>query len=214
MVEENRIGFYLNGKKSFYTYFQINPDPNNLMHSERPVELAIARSYLVPAQHAGAYILEVGNTLKQYMPGYQVVVDKFDQSGGVYAVDIMDFKPPQKFDLVISISTVEHIGWDEDCENRLPEALRDTGKSLRAIEHMKSLRKPGGSLVVTWPFGFHPTLDRMVLDGTVTMDTKLFMQRTSIDTWEECDAATASKRGMFDPYPWGNSLFIGVDHAN
>lgn len=211
MAEADSVRGFWTSWGGFYPYFQINPDPNNLMHSERPVELAIAKR--VMDDYQGQYILEVGNTLKQYMDGYQIVVDKFDASGGVYAVDIMDFKPPGKFDLVISISTIEHVGWDEDCENRLPEALRDTGKSLRAIEHMKSLRKPGGLLVVTWPFGFHPELDRQVIDGRLAMEEKFFLKRTSIDTWEECDADDAYSRKMFDPYPWGNSLFLGVSRA-
>jgi hypothetical protein len=53
--------------------------------------------------------------------------------------------------LIVSISTLEHVGWDEEDKNPV--------KVLQAIEILKSLLAPLGKIVVTLPLGYNPIID-------------------------------------------------------
>ena len=64
--------------------------------------------------------------------------------------DIVDFRTDKRYDLVISISTVEHVGWDED-PNDPSKVLGKGSKALDAIAHMAALLAPKGLMVVTFP---------------------------------------------------------------
>jgi hypothetical protein len=54
----------------------------------------------------------------------------------------------------VSISTLEHVGWDE--------MTREPMKILKAIENLKNLTNPKGKIVVTLPLGYNPELDRLL----------------------------------------------------
>jgi hypothetical protein len=79
---------------------------------ERMVEIPIGRA-LLEAQPGGR-ILEVGNVLPHYFPTRHEIVDKFEHGPGVLNVDILEFAPPHRYDLILSISTFEHIGFEDD----------------------------------------------------------------------------------------------------
>jgi hypothetical protein len=38
------------------------------------------------------------------------VLDKYEQAPGVINEDVVSFSPPQKYDLIVSVSTLEHVG--------------------------------------------------------------------------------------------------------
>jgi hypothetical protein len=94
---------------------------NNTWMNERMVEIPIVSDLV--KQNAGKNILEIGNVIKHYMPdATHTVVDKYEKSDGVLNCDIIDYQPPAEngadaafhgYDLIISISTFEHIGFDE-----------------------------------------------------------------------------------------------------
>lgn len=75
--------------------------------SERTIEVPIMRSFI-----AGK-VLEVGNVLNHYFPFEHEVADKFEKADGVINCDIRDFRSESRYDRVLSISTLEHVGWDE-----------------------------------------------------------------------------------------------------
>jgi SAM-dependent methyltransferase len=80
------------------------------------------------------------------------VVDKYERRPGVLNLDVVDIDLPRSFDLVIAVSTLEHVGLDE------PE--QDPGKPARAIARLASLLAPGGRLWCTVPVGYNLELDR------------------------------------------------------
>ncbi len=86
-----------------------------------------------------------------------MIVDKYEKAIGVINEDICNFKPSKKYDLIISISTLEHVGFDEK--------PRDPCKVLRAIENLKSLLAVGGKLVAILPVGYNPYLDELIKSG-------------------------------------------------
>ena len=125
--------------------------------TERAIELPVAMRF-VEAFEPSAFGLEVGNVLSRYRAVHHRVVDKYERASGVENLDVLDIATDRPFDFVVSISTIEHVGWDE------PE--RDLDKPVRAIHHLRSLLQPdGGRLLVTLPLGYNPTVDLMALGG-------------------------------------------------
>lgn len=149
--------------------------------NERAVEVPMALGWIDRQQGRG---LEVGNVLLHYRPaGTWTVVDAFDETEGVVQVDIVEYSPAERFDWIVSVSTVEHIGWDYDPP--------DPDRALAAIEHMRALLAPTGQMLVSFPSGHHPQLDRAVMSGELEPLSSVFMLRVddaverSDGTWEE-----------------------------
>jgi hypothetical protein len=90
-------------------------------------------------------VLELGSVLSHYFPIAHDVVDKYEVRPGAINQDIVGFVLQQKYDLIVSISSLEHVGWDE--EPRPP-------KLLEAINHLRSTcPSPGGSFIASLPVG-------------------------------------------------------------
>jgi SAM-dependent methyltransferase len=127
--------------------------------TERAVEVPIVQA--IVDRHAGKRILEVGNVLSHYQSQHHLIVDKYEQAAGVLNRDALDLDDLGRFDLIVSISTVEHIGWDEE--------PRDPGKSVETLRRLRGLLGPGGQLVVTVPAGYHPKLDAALRAGSIEL---------------------------------------------
>jgi SAM-dependent methyltransferase len=124
---------------------------------ERSVEVPIA-ARLVDA--TVGRVLEVGNVLSHYRPVTHEVVDKYERSPGVRNADVLELNEMGAYDLVLSLSTIEHVGWDE--------YPRDPELAIEAMRRLQRLVAPGGRLLVTVPVGYHPRLDRCILDGDLS----------------------------------------------
>ena len=146
------------------------------------------------------------------MLGYYVdhsheVVDKHERAPGVVNVDIIDFEPDGRYDAVITVSTLEHVGFDEaDAGRGFDGEVGDADKSVRALERMASWLRPGGSLLVTVPLGYNPALDERLRSGALRFDELRFMRRTSADNrWREAAAeevrGCATTRRISAPMP-------------
>ncbi len=57
--------------------------------------------------------------------------------------DVVDFKPIKKYDLIVGISTIEHIDWDEN--------PRDDTKIEKTIRVLKDCLSPSGKIIITFP---------------------------------------------------------------
>ena len=146
--------FTLNGAEFPYFYSWDNWTWLN----ERTVEIPIALAAL--AAVSADRVLEVGAVMPHYTAVSHRVVDKYEDGPGIEQADILDLHADQQYDLVLSISTVEHVGWDE--------TPRDSGKALLAIERLKAFVAPGGELLVTLPVGYHPPLEAALRASTET----------------------------------------------
>src|ERR1700735_3325460 len=109
-VGHRRLGrtFEFDGRR--FSYFVAAY--NKTWENERTVELPIGVDAL--ERHADGRILEVGNVLKHYVNSPHDVVDKYEQSTRTFQMDVLDFEPAQLYDLIVSLSTFEHIGFDEE----------------------------------------------------------------------------------------------------
>lgn len=150
---------------------------------ERTIELPIIIDIIQEElKHGKINMLEVGNVLSD--PKYELpsgiiipardIVDKYEKGPGVINKDIMDYWPEGKmYDLIVSISTIEHIGFDENERN--PDKIPQT------IERLKSMLAPGGKFVFTVPVGYNSDLDSKVLFNDNSDLQRYFMKRISKD---------------------------------
>lgn len=145
--------------------------------NERAVEVPLAAAVLADAGPA-ARVLEVGNVLGHYQPVTHAIVDKYEQSPGVHNVDVVDIDLPGPFDLILAISTLEHVGLDEE--------VQDPEKPARAIAHLTSLLAPGGRLWCTFPVGYNDALDQRLREGRLGFTRLAALRRTGRDNrWEQ-----------------------------
>ena len=167
---------------------------------ERCVEIPAAREYLKRFQ--GQRILEVGNVLSHYAPVQHQVLDKFEKAEGVINQDILDFRPPERFDLILSISTFEHIGFDDEST----EPSRDKIKA--AIAACRALLRPGGLLVVTMPIGYNPDADALIASGELGCDREHFLRRETRLDWKPATRAEALQCRYKTPFPYANAVIF------
>ena len=172
---------------------------NTTWKNERAVEIPIVKTYL--KGHRDPSVLEFGNVWGRYFKHQHDVIDKYEQWPGVINQDIVDFRPSRTYDLVFSISTLEHVGWDED--------QRDPLKTVVALQRLYDAVAPGGTLLVTFEVGYNPFLDYLLDVGRIPFDQRHCLKRVSRwndwepGTWEEI---RHMKYGQ--PYNSANGLVI------
>ena len=165
------------GERSFPYFYH---DYNVTWANERCVELAIAFEEFSRVRRGSC--LEIGNVLSHYIPGPVdwTVLDKYEKQDGILNVDVSSFSPPRRFDLIISISTLEHVGWDES-------PFDPTGTKLRqALGRLPGLLSAGGKALVTFPVGYNTFLDRMLREGDHPFASVTFLRRQDwANSWTE-----------------------------
>jgi len=189
--------FEFNGKK--YRYW-IHPY-NYSWETERRVEIPIFLNLV--KEFKGKNILEVGNVLSHYVNFKHDIVDKYEKAKGVINKDVVDFKPKKEYDLIISISTLEHVGWDD-----IPQ---DKKKASLAIKNLKKLLKPKGTMVVTIPIGHNLYLDDLIKKKNTLFSEQYFLKRISKNNkWIEMEKKDIQNAKYGSPFPYANVVFIGI----
>jgi len=181
-----------------YRYF----DTVKTWHGERAVEIPIMMG--IVGKYRGKKILEIGNVLSHHVKLEHDILDKYETGKGVINKDIVDFKSEKKYDLIISISTLEHVGWDEK--------PRDDTKIPRAIDNMRTLiSSGGGTIIITVPLGYNPTLDKLLKDGIIKFSRQYHLIRISKgNEWREASWEDVLAAKYNTPMPFANGLLIGI----
>lgn len=135
------------------------------------------------------------------------MVDRFEHGPGILNVDIAEFRPGRSFDRIVSVSTVEHVGWDE--EPRRPDA------ALAALGRLVDLLSAGGVALVTVPTGYNRALDAALAAG----DGHGFRWRGLVrvdraNRWREAEPAEALRCRYGEPFLAANGLLVGVVGAD
>ena len=199
------IIIYLKPKRFFlfqdnrYLYFYHKY--NTTWLNERAVEVPIVMDYI--KKFSGKEILEVGNVLSHYYPTKWTILDKFEKAQGVINTDIVDYNPEHKYDLVISISTLEHVGYDDV---KIPE------KIIIAISNLRdNCLKKGGKIVVTMPLGYNKEMDKLLLSGKLGFTMEYYLKRISRDNkWEQTTKGKVINVKYEKPFQNANACVIGV----
>ena len=168
--------------------------------NERSVEIPIINDYLSHYESKG--VLEIGNVLSNYGYVNHTIIDKFERGKGIINEDILNFVATQKFELIVSISTFEHIGFDDDMDD-------DSGvKILHAIDASRKLLAENGRLVLTLPIGYNPSLDRLISGGTLKSIRSFFICRIGPLKWETTTMEKALACRYGSPFPYANAIMI------
>lgn len=187
--------FQFQNENYHYFYHKANATWTN----ERAVEIPIIFKYLKTNPKR---ILEIGNVLSHYFQIPHDVVDKYEKAPGVLNQDVVDYKPEQLYDLIISISTLEHVGWDEN--------PRDPKKIFHALDNLKSILKPGGKMIITLPLGENPVLDRYLENKEIELTENYYLKRISQDNqWVELKSGF-EKAEYDQPFHAANVLYVGI----
>lgn len=147
------------------------------VNGERRVELPLAEEFERTYGYGSLRTLEVGNSVGATPRPNRVVVDKYEPAHGVQRADVESFLPGAAFDAILSISTLEHVGFDE-----VPE---DLGKFERSFRHLFEVcLRPGGVMLITLPLGYNPEVDRILLSGHLGLgEVSILKHKGTIGTW-------------------------------
>lgn len=183
------------------TYFYFYHWHNTSWRNERAVEVPIIKRLI--DKYKGKSILEVGNVLSYYFPVKHDILDKYDLSENIIKQDVVDFSPAKKYDLIVSISTLEHVGWDE--------TPKDPKKTIKAVEKLKKCLAINGKMVVTFPLCHNEALDISIKKGKLKFDKLFFLQRKlpDVNVWVESTKQIKSNKKSKLLIPQ-NGLAIGV----
>lgn len=121
--------------------------------SERGIEIPIALKIISGGDPLK--IMEIGCVLPHYYNTNWLVVDKYEKKEGVHNVDIEHIVAQEKYNKIISISTFEHVGLDEEDKN--------PAKAVNSLEHvLSSLLADHGEFLMTFPLGHNEGLDKHI----------------------------------------------------
>ncbi len=163
--------FYFQNKELSYFYHPYNHSWVNERTVEVPIVLEMIKDY------QGKSMLEVGNVLRHYFAGMNHdVIDKGEKFPGVINADVANFNSNKKYDFIVSISTMEHVGFEEDD--------KDVAKIPRAVQHLQKYLNPGGKIIITVPLQYNPHLDKYLSEGVFGRNV-FFLKRTLFNSWRE-----------------------------
>jgi hypothetical protein len=167
--------------------------------NERAVEIPIILREIEP--YRGGKILEVGNVLSHYYPVDWDVLDKFERGAGIISADVSDFRPSRRYDLIISISTLEHIGFDDDCRN--------SRKIIDALDNLKrNCLKEGGCIIATMPLGYNTCMDELLFGGKLGFTELHYLKRIAPHKWVEVAENELGTIGYGTTYIEASTLVI------
>jgi SAM-dependent methyltransferase len=163
---------------SRYRYF--HHAYNHARQNDRAVEIPIAAAEL--AKRGDVRVLEIGHVLGHYLEHVHDVVDKYEPGPNVSNVDIADYRAPNPYDLIVSISTLKHVGWDSIAmlDGVPPDAeSKDRTKIPATLRSVLKMLAPGGRLLVTVPVGYNEFLDAMLAERSLPFTTTRYLRRIS-----------------------------------
>ncbi len=192
--------FVFRGKAHKYLYSH----HNSTWMNERTVEVPIV--WNVINEPGEGRILEVGNVLSHYFPHEHDVVDKYERADGILNEDVRDFNAKDPYDLIVSISTLEHVGFDRE-----DEIERGPDKILDALRNLEKCLRVGGRMVVTLPLGYNAAMDDLLRCGKLEFSEKFYLMRISRNNkWREATWDEVKDVKYGEPFPRANAILVGV----
>lgn len=136
-------------------------------------------------KHDAKRVLEFGSVLPYYFPVCHCVVDKYDRRAGLN-VDILDLRLPKKYDLIVSISTIEHVGYNEGKYAGQYQVMPHSAEKIRrALDVLQDHLSPHGKLILTAGLGQNPELDHLLRKDRIFTDVKYLKRISRSNKWIE-----------------------------
>ncbi len=194
-VKKEKFNYQSNLLEVFYNKYRIT------WANERMIEISIFKHIIDSSKNNS--ILEVGNVLSHYFDVSYDILDKYEIMENIINEDIVSFKPNKKYDLIISISTFEHIGYDE--EKQEPE------KILSVIKHLKSLLTENGKIIFSAPIAYNSNFDNFVFSKKIKLNQITYLNRSKkFNLWSIVNEGTAIKSKYGKPFYCANTVLIGT----
>ena len=186
------------GKKYRYFYHLYN----RTVAGERIVEIPISKSYI--DKYKGKNILEVGNVLSHYFKVEHDILDKYEKGKDIINEDVVNYTSNKKYDLIISISTMEHVGHSYG-------EKKDLKKFSKGIKNLKKLLANNGKLLITLPVYYNSYVTNLIIKKKMPFKKGYFMKRYSFwNEWKQVDYRQAVSGNKYDGfYANSNVIYIG-----
>lgn len=175
---------------------------NETWRNERAVEVPIALDWL--QRRPAGPVLEVGHVVGHYAPraADHTVIDLYEPADDVLNVDALAYAPDTQFPSILAISTIEHVGYDE--EDQDPE------KPRKLLDHLAGLLAPGGEMLISFPLGYHHQLDQDLVSGALGLEDITVLRRaTSLGIWQEATLADVPRVRYGLPFHRANGIAVG-----
>ena len=148
-------------------------------------------------------VLEIGNVMHQLLvipKGYDVL-DKYEIGKKIINEDAVSFKSNKRYDMILSVSTIEHIGFDEED--------KDPNKPVATIRNIKKLLKPTGRIFITVPLRYNPAIDKMIREQSFKFMRSYFLKRVSYwGYWKQTTMEDALRMKYRSRYQNANAIAI------
>jgi hypothetical protein len=191
--------FYLNNKKINYE----NSFYNTSFFNERSVEIPLIKELL--NNYDTSNFLEIGNVLMHYnFIKSRDIVDKYEVSEEVLNFDIEDYRD-KKYSLIVSISTLEHVGLDAG------EEIIDNQKLQRCVSNIiENLLIEKGVFIVTLPVNYNQNVDKFIFENDIFQE-KFYMVKNNLflNTWKKLEFDEVKARYRKKPILI-EEVFIGI----
>lgn len=196
IFKNNRKFYFHNYSYKYYYHWY-----NNTWENERSIEVPLILKFL--KDNPRKKVLEVGNVLSHYFPTNHNIIDKYERGPVVIDQDVIKFNPKNKYDLIISISTLEHIGWDEKSSN--------PNKILKAISNLKRILKQNGQIIFTLPIGYNSFVDKLITNQKILFSKLFYFEKFSKkNDWRETKNDKIINRRYNYPFPGANAIVLGI----
>lgn len=174
---------------------------NRTWDNERAVEIPLVWRELQRRGHSEG-VLEVGNVLGHYFEIHHPVLDRYERHRTVtWNEDVVSFRPPFAPELVLSISTLEHVGRSE--------TPRDPAKFARAVDTILGWLAPGGRLVFTVPFGYNPAVLEYLDASPAQLTALRCLRRITLDNlWEQASYEEVREVRYNGPFTCANAIAL------
>lgn len=189
-----RKTFFFRGRKykCFYHWY------NTTWRGEREIEIPIIRGFL---RNSRGRVLEIGDVMRHYSRSRHPVLDKYENAPNIIHEDVTAFKPARTYDLIISISTLEHVGFDE--------SKKDSKKFTEAVSNIKRMLSKGGTFVFTVPMGYNPHMDAVLLGKKIELTEGYFIKKEG-NRWVQRNLSPGERPEYSNTSP--RVLFVGIFH--
>ncbi|WP_393972112.1 hypothetical protein OXIME_000719 [Oxyplasma meridianum] len=171
----------------------------NSIDSERVVEIPIVKSYLKKFLTSEGKCLEVGNVLNHYFYFNHDIIDKYEVGNGIRNEDIALVKFEKCYDLIISISTLEHVGFDEP--------IKEHGKIRKAIDNLINALCEKGKMIITVPVKYNPEIDELLQSNPYNFKIT-FLKRDKFNIWSETNENWSSLNAYGSKFPYANAIAV------
>jgi len=167
------------------------------LDTERTIEIPLIWDEVI--KYSPSEVLEIGNVLGQYIKRSHDVIDLQEQGTGIITGDIRTYQSEKKYKLIVSITTLEHVGDGRDGHD-----VDELG-IINAINNMLGLLTDSGRIIFTVPVGHNPYMDNLFKEQKIVCDNIYAYKRIdALNNWLRLPYEDIKNSELYVPY-WGTA---------